>query len=66
MHDEKHLVYTHRIHFTLTGYNEPHRKGIKSYQDFTREDWAKEFMEYAKSSKYYEKVYLRRIDSIVE
>ena len=57
----KELVYTHRVHYTFTAANEPERRGIKAFQKFTREDWARDFMNYAKESVHYENVYIRKI-----
>lgn len=48
----KELKYTHRVRYTFTEYNEPERRGIKFHQNFTREDWAEEFRQWARSSKY--------------
>lgn len=61
MRDEKDLVYTHRVHYTFTELNEPARRGVKAHQDFTREDWAREFLSTCKDSPYFEKSYIREI-----
>ena len=60
---EKDLVYTHRVHYKFTKLNGPERDGIEAYQNFTCLEWAQDFYQYAKDSKFYIKVELKEIDN---
>ena len=56
MRDDKNLIYTHRVRYTFTDKNGPELHNVKFYQDFTKQEWAEEFYQYARKSTLYKNV----------
>ena len=54
-------VYTHRVNYTFTSKAGPERSGVSFYQNFTSEQWAKDYYDFCLKSDMFKDVSMEKL-----